>query len=177
MHRIRIMVSCGYLEALQFQVSVSVSVSLSVTFPSPCLSSYSCQLKYGAMNLNYLRHDNHIVTPNGRTKWRGNLKGLSHDKGQVKTAENIGVSLFKRDLLTPLSAKSILLESPFKTKNVSSIFMGHSLQYLTVGGQSSGISNQAATIVSLVWISRLLLKSISSSMNNAAICQVAGGPI
>jgi hypothetical protein len=77
---------------------------------------YSCQLKNGAMNLSYVRHDNNIVIPNGRTRWRGNLKGLSHDRGQVKSAENIGGSLFKRDLLTPLSAKSILLESPLRQK-------------------------------------------------------------
>ncbi len=53
--------------------------------------------------------------------------------------------------------------------------MGHSLQYLAEGGQSSGISNRAATVVSLVWISLLLLKLIGSSINKAAICQVAGG--
>jgi hypothetical protein len=34
--------------------------------------------------------------PKGRTRWCGNLKGLSHERGWVKTAKNLGASPFKR---------------------------------------------------------------------------------
>jgi hypothetical protein len=49
------------------------------------------------------------------TRWRGNLKGLSIERGWTKSAENLGASPLKRDYsLIPLSAKSISLDSPFK---------------------------------------------------------------
>jgi hypothetical protein len=34
----------------------------------------------------------------GPTRWRGNLKGLSHERGWLKSAENLGAFPFKRDL-------------------------------------------------------------------------------
>ncbi len=39
-----------------------------------------------------------LSIPKGHRRWRGNLKGLLHERGQVKSAENLGASSFKRDL-------------------------------------------------------------------------------
>jgi hypothetical protein len=33
-----------------------------------------------------------------RMRWRGNLKGLSHERRWTKSAENLGASTLKRDL-------------------------------------------------------------------------------
>jgi hypothetical protein len=38
-----------------------------------------------------------LSTPKGRTRWRGNLKGLSHERGWIKPAENLLAPPFKRD--------------------------------------------------------------------------------
>jgi hypothetical protein len=56
-----------------------------------------------------------LSIPKGPTRWRGNLKGLSYERGWLKLANNLGASPFKGDLLMiPLSAKQISLDSPFK---------------------------------------------------------------
>jgi hypothetical protein len=39
-----------------------------------------------------------LSIPKGLTRRRGNLKGLSHEREWVKSAENLGASPFKRDL-------------------------------------------------------------------------------
>jgi hypothetical protein len=39
-----------------------------------------------------------LLIPKDPTRWRGNLKGLPHERGWVKSAENLGASPFKRDL-------------------------------------------------------------------------------
>jgi hypothetical protein len=56
-----------------------------------------------------------LISDATHTRWRGNLKGLSIERGWKKSAENLGTSPLKRDYsLIPLSAKSISLDSPFK---------------------------------------------------------------
>jgi hypothetical protein len=40
-----------------------------------------------------------LPIPKGPTRWRGNLKGLSYERGLLKSVENLGTSPFKRDLL------------------------------------------------------------------------------
>jgi hypothetical protein len=39
-----------------------------------------------------------LSIPKGPTRWRKNLKGLSYEKGWLKSADNFGASPFKRDL-------------------------------------------------------------------------------
>jgi hypothetical protein len=39
-----------------------------------------------------------LPIPKGPKRWRGNLKGLSYERGLLKLAENLGASPFKRDL-------------------------------------------------------------------------------
>jgi hypothetical protein len=39
-----------------------------------------------------------LPIPKGPTRWRGNLKGLSCERGLLKSVENLGASPFKRDL-------------------------------------------------------------------------------
>ncbi len=39
-----------------------------------------------------------LLISKGPMKWRGNLKGLSYEKGWLKSADNLGASPFKRDL-------------------------------------------------------------------------------
>ncbi len=39
-----------------------------------------------------------LPIPKGPTRWRGNLKGLSYERGLLKSPENLGASPFKRDL-------------------------------------------------------------------------------
>ncbi len=39
-----------------------------------------------------------LSIPKGPTKWRWNLKGLSYERGWLKSADNLGASPFKRDL-------------------------------------------------------------------------------
>ncbi len=55
-----------------------------------------------------------LSIPKGPTRWRGNLKGLSFERGWLKTADNLGASPFKRDLssdttfsLTNLAGQSL----------------------------------------------------------------------
>jgi hypothetical protein len=38
------------------------------------------------------------LIPKDRRRWRGNLKGLLHESGRVKSAENLGAPPFKRDI-------------------------------------------------------------------------------
>jgi hypothetical protein len=68
---------------------VSVSMSISMLF----------QLKYGAMNI-YGRHANYIVESQGSYEVVGKLKGplILYKRGELKSAENLGASPFKRDL-------------------------------------------------------------------------------
>jgi hypothetical protein len=40
-----------------------------------------------------------LSIPKGPTRWRGNLKGLSYERGSLKLANNLGASPFKGDLL------------------------------------------------------------------------------
>jgi hypothetical protein len=40
-----------------------------------------------------------LLVPKGYTRWCGNSKGLSDERGYVKSAENLDVSPFKRDSL------------------------------------------------------------------------------
>ncbi len=56
-----------------------------------------------------------LSIPKGRTTWRGNLKGLSHERGWVKSEKKFGASPFKTYRMTLLSAKSISLDSPFNS--------------------------------------------------------------
>jgi hypothetical protein len=39
-----------------------------------------------------------LSIPKGPTRWRGKLKGLSYERGWLKSADNLGSSPFKRDL-------------------------------------------------------------------------------
>ncbi len=39
-----------------------------------------------------------LPIPKGPARWRGNLKGLSYERGLLKSADNLGASPFKRDL-------------------------------------------------------------------------------
>jgi hypothetical protein len=39
-----------------------------------------------------------LLITKGHTMWCGNLKGLSHDRGWCKSAENFGASPFKTEL-------------------------------------------------------------------------------
>ncbi len=50
-----------------------------------------------------------LSIPKGLTRWRGNLKGLSHERGWVKSVENLGTSPFKRDLLNDSSFSQVNL--------------------------------------------------------------------
>jgi hypothetical protein len=56
-----------------------------------------------------------LPIPKGPTRWRGNLKGLSYERGLLKSVENLGAPLPLREIyqMTPLSAKQISLDSPF----------------------------------------------------------------
>jgi hypothetical protein len=49
------------------------------------------------MNI-YVPHGNYIVNSKGSYKVAWKLKGLPHERGWVKSAENLGASPFKRDL-------------------------------------------------------------------------------
>ncbi len=53
--------------------------------------------KYGAMNI-CGRHGNYIVKFQGSEEVGLNLKGLSYERGWLKSAYNLGASPFKRDL-------------------------------------------------------------------------------
>jgi hypothetical protein len=100
--------------SLSMSLSVSFSVSLSVSVSLP-VSLSVCQIKCGAMNISF-RHDNYLVdSQGGRTRWRRNLKGLSHERVWVKSAEHLEASPLRETYrLIPLSAKSISLHSPLK---------------------------------------------------------------
>ncbi len=39
-----------------------------------------------------------LLIPKGPTRWHGNLKGLSYERGWLKSADNLGASPYKRDL-------------------------------------------------------------------------------
>ncbi len=39
-----------------------------------------------------------LPIPKGPTRWHRNLKGLSYERGLLKSAENLGASPFKIDL-------------------------------------------------------------------------------
>ncbi len=68
-------------------MSVSVYVSISIYV----------SIKYGATNISA---DMAIIQSisKARTRWRGNLKGLSLERGWTKSAESLGASPLKRDL-------------------------------------------------------------------------------
>jgi hypothetical protein len=56
-----------------------------------------------------------LSIPKGHARWCGNLKGLSHEREWVKSAENLGASPLRETYrLIPLSAKSISLVLPYK---------------------------------------------------------------
>jgi hypothetical protein len=56
-----------------------------------------------------------LSMPKGYRRRHGNFKGLSHERGWVKSVENLSDSPFKRDLsIDTTSAKSISLDSPFQ---------------------------------------------------------------
>ncbi len=66
------------------------------------------------MNI-YFRHWTILPIPKASTRWCRNWKALLHERGWVKSAENLSTSPFKRDLsIVPLSAKQISQDSPFK---------------------------------------------------------------
>jgi hypothetical protein len=73
------------------------------------------QFKYGAMNI-YDRHGNYIVNSQGSYEVARNLKGLSYERGWLKSADNLGASPFKRDISNDnhFQPKQISLDSPFK---------------------------------------------------------------
>ncbi len=84
----------GHVHVHELSVSVSVSMSASVSMSVSVLF----QFKYGAMNI-YGRYGNYIINFQGSYEWRGNLKGLSYERGWLKSADDLGASPFKRDLL------------------------------------------------------------------------------
>jgi hypothetical protein len=56
-----------------------------------------------------------LSIPKACTRWRGNIKGLLDKRGGVKYAENLApLPLREIYQMIPLSAKKILLDSPFK---------------------------------------------------------------
>jgi hypothetical protein len=56
-----------------------------------------------------------LPIPKGLTRWRGNLKGLSYERGWFKSVDNLGASPLREIYqMIPLSAKQILLDGPFK---------------------------------------------------------------
>jgi hypothetical protein len=66
------------------------------------------------MNI-YVQHGNYRINSQGLYKVVGNLKRLLHEKGRVKSAENLAALSFQRNYqLIPLSAKVTSLDSPFK---------------------------------------------------------------
>jgi hypothetical protein len=56
-----------------------------------------------------------VSIPNSSERWRGNLEDLILERGSVKSAENLGASLFKRDLSNYTTFSQVVsLDSPFK---------------------------------------------------------------
>jgi hypothetical protein len=68
---------------------------------------------FGAMNIS---SDIAIILsfPKECTRWRGTLKGLSHESARSKSAANLSASSLEIYRLIPLSAKQISMDSPFK---------------------------------------------------------------
>jgi hypothetical protein len=55
------------------------------------------------------------LIPEVSTRWHGNLMGLFHERGWLKSGENIGVSPCKRDLSNDTTFNNqTSLDSPFK---------------------------------------------------------------
>jgi hypothetical protein len=50
-----------------------------------------------------------LLIPKAHTRWRLNFKGLSHERRWVKSAENLGASPFKRDLLIDITFSHMYL--------------------------------------------------------------------
>jgi hypothetical protein len=82
-----------HIRVLSVSVSVSVSMFVSVSISISVLFPF----KYGAMNI-YGRHGNYTVNFQGSFEVAGNLKGLSYERGWLKSANSLGASSFKKDL-------------------------------------------------------------------------------
>jgi hypothetical protein len=69
-----------------------------------------------------------LFIPNVHTRRRGNLKGLSHERGWIKSAENLGASPYKRDLLINTTFIQVIsLDSPLKGKFQADLYSTRSL--------------------------------------------------
>jgi hypothetical protein len=89
-------------------MSVSVSVYLSVFLSVPvCVPVHVLFRVRVHVNLNTVWRYEYLSPtwqlcilsiPKGSTRWCKNLKGLSYERGLLKSAENLGASSFKRDL-------------------------------------------------------------------------------
>jgi hypothetical protein len=76
---------------MSVSVSVSVSISVSVSVMCPCQLNTALRIFLSDMAIIPL-------ISKARTRWRGNLKGLSLERGWKKSAENLGASPLKRVL-------------------------------------------------------------------------------
>jgi hypothetical protein len=78
-------------------------------------------IKDGATNI-FVRHGNYSINSQGPNKVARKLKGISLEKGCTKSAENLGASPLKRDLLVDTTfSQTILLDSPFKDAVILSV--------------------------------------------------------
>jgi hypothetical protein len=107
--------SSVHVHVLSVSVSISMAVSVFTSLSVFMSISVLFQFKYGAMNI-YGRPGNYCILPipKGPTRWRGNLKGLQHERGWLKSADNLGASPFKRDLSndTTFSQTNLAGQSP-----------------------------------------------------------------
>ncbi len=94
-------VSMSVSMSVCMSVSMSVSISTSDSVSISVSVSVTCQLNTALRILS----DVAIIQliSKARTRWRGNLKGLSRERGWTETYR-----------LIPHSAKKISLDSPFK---------------------------------------------------------------
>jgi hypothetical protein len=69
-----------------------------------------------------VRNGNQLANSYSHKRWGAKLKGLSHEKERVNSAENLSASPFKRDLLTDITSSHTYLAGQslsttfFKTK-------------------------------------------------------------
>jgi hypothetical protein len=109
---------CAVLNTWQkFLNSTSVSLSMSVSVSMSMSISVCCQLRFHfhvrfrflvcfcvrvTLNMAVWLFMLHMATllsvPKAHARCRGNLKGFVHERGWVKSVENLSASLLKRDL-------------------------------------------------------------------------------
>jgi hypothetical protein len=133
-----------FANSMSMFVSVAMSMSVYCQFPFPfpcsyqflCLFLFPCpypclfQFKHGAMNI-YGRHGNFIVNSQGSHEGVLKLKGPLIWERMVKNQLTISAPLPLREIcrMILLSAKQILLDSPFKRPTLNAYQFHFSLEY------------------------------------------------